>query len=199
MKLSKTRLLKPIGDKAKDAEDNNDAAVAKEVIDKIDAEIKKTAEQQARDNGKKIVDGTVVKRQGKIKALLGNAVNLLFSKQDSQEARYAIIELSDLQPSHKSGVKNENHFIPEAQPRDRGGLAVLKNEAKQKADNLDPNQLGENNIAYFGSPIINERGEVIQGNGRAEAIDYYYRNNKKDSRGYKAMIKEKACFIRHKC
>ena len=190
--IEQDKAIKAIGDKAKDAEDNNDAAVAKEVIDKIDAEIKKTAEQQARDNGKKIVDGTVVKRQGKIKALLGNAVNLLFSKQDSQEARYAIIELSDLQPSHKSGVKNENHFIPEAQPRDRGGLAVLKNEAKQKADNLDPNQLGENNIAYFGSPIINERGEVIQGNGRAEAIDYYYRNNKKDSRGYKAMIKEKA-------
>lgn len=191
-----------IENKAQDAEFNKDPQQAAAVIDEINAEIEKdaaliklTPEQQARDKGEKTIDGTVVKRQSKIAALVGKAVNILFAKDDTQEGNYAVIDLADMQPSHKSGIKNEKHFIPEAQPRDRGGLTVLKNEAKTKADNLDPNQLADNNIAYFGSPVINELGEVIQGNGRAEAIDYYYNNNKTDSKGYKAMLMEKAASL----
>lgn len=187
------KTVKAIEDKAADAENNNDAAAAAEVIKEIDDLINKTPEQQARDAGQKEVDGTVVKRQEPLTdVVVGKEVDILFTKDDKESGNYAVIERSELQPSHKSGIVNELHFIPEAQPRDRGGLEVLRNEAKNKSDKLDPNQLADNNIAYFGAPVVNERGEVIQGNGRAEAIDYYYANDKKDSRGYKEMLQEKA-------
>lgn len=185
--------IKAIEDKAADAADTNDPTAAAEVIEEIDAILHQTPEQQARDAGEKTVDGNVYKRQEPLEnVVMGKEVDILFTKDDKEPANYAVIEASELQPSHKSGIKNEMHFIPEAQPRDRGGMEVLKNEAKLKSDNLDPNQLADNNIAYFGAPIVNERGEVIQGNGRAEAVDYYYNNDVKDSRGYKDMILNKA-------
>lgn len=190
-KINQLQHIAAIEDKAQDAEHNQDPAKAAEVVKIVDEEIKSTPEQQARDNGEKTVDGQTIKRQDPVKAVIGNPVDILFSKDEKQAANYAVIEREELQPSHKNGIKNEMHFIPEAQPRDRGALEVLKNEAKKKSDSLDPNQLAENNIAYFGSPIVNTRGEVIQGNGRAEAIDYYYNNNKDDSKGYRAMIENK--------
>lgn len=184
--------IKAIESKAADAENSNNAEQAAEVIKQIDELVKLTPEQEARELGDKVVDGELIKRQPVINAVIGKPVDILFTKEEKQEANYAVIELSDLQPSHRNGVKNENHFIPEAQPRDRGGLEVLKNEAKKKAESLDPSQLADNNIAYFGSPIVNTRGEVIQGNGRGEAIDYYYNNDKADSKGYNKMLQSKA-------
>ena len=195
--------LKAIEDQAADAEAKGEdaktegdkqavIAAADAVIDAVDTILAGTPEQQARTKGEKVVNGTVVKRQNVVPAALGKPVEILFSKTEKQPGKYAVIDLPYLQPSHKSGVVNEKHFIPEAQPRDRGGLKVLQNEAKAKADNLDPNQLADNNIAYFGSPIVNARGEVIQGNGRAEAIDYYYNNNSDDTKGYRKMVLAKA-------
>lgn len=185
------QIIKTIEDEGQAAEIADNAEAAGVVIRKIDDVVNSTPEAQAREKGEKEVDGTVIKRQEPIPAITGNDVDVLFAKDVKQPAKYAVVELSDLQASHYSGIQNEKHFIPEAQPRNRGGLEVLKNEAKAKADVLDPSQLAENNIAYYGSPVINARGEVIQGNGRAEAIDYYYNNNQQDSKGYKKMIESK--------
>lgn len=186
------QIIKTIENEGQAAEIADNAEAAGVVIRKIDDVLSSTPEAQAREKGEKEVDGTVIKRQEPIPAITGNDVDVLFAKDVKQPAKYAVVELSDLQASHYSGIQNEKHFIPEAQPRNRGGLEVLKNEAKAKADVLDPSQLAENNIAYYGSPVINSRGEVIQGNGRAEAIDYYYNNNAKDSKGYRAMIEGKS-------
>lgn len=186
------QIIKAAELEATTAINSNNAEAAAAAIEKLDYITKSTPEQIARDAGQKEVDGTIIKRQEPINAVKGKPVNILFSKDKTQEGNYAVIELDDLQPSHKNGIKNELHFIPEAQPRDRGALEVLKNEAKKKADSLDPAQLADNNIAYFGSPIVNARGEIIQGNGRGEAVDYYYHNNQADSKGYRKMVQDKA-------
>ena len=186
------QIIKDAESEAETAISSGNQQAAKAAIEKIDYIIKSTPEQIARDAGQKEVNGAIVKRQEPVNAVIGKPVNILFAKDKTQEGHYAVIELEDLQPSHKNGIKNDLHFIPEAQPRDRGALEVLKNEAKKKADNLDPAQLADNNIAYFGSPIVNARGEIIQGNGRGEAVDYYYRNNSTDSKGYRKMVQDKA-------
>ena len=186
------QIIKAAELEATTAINSNNPEAAAAAIEKLDYITKSTPEQIARDAGQKEVDGTIIKRQDSINAVKGKPVNILFSKDKTQEGNYAVIELDDLQPSHKNGIKNDLHFIPEAQPRDRGALEVLKNEAKKKADSLDPAQLADNNIAYFGTPIINARGEIIQGNGRGEAVDYYYHNNQADSKGYRKMVQDKA-------
>lgn len=186
------QIIKDAESEAETAISSGNQQAAEAAIEKIDYIIKSTPEQIARDAGQKEVNGAIVKRQEPVNAVIGKPVNILFAKDKTQEGHYAVIELEDLQPSHKNGIKNDLHFIPEAQPRDRGALEVLKNEAKKKADNLDPAQLADNNIAYFGSPIVNARGEIIQGNGRGEAVDYYYRNNSTDSKGYRKMVQDKA-------
>ena len=186
------QIIKAAELEATTAINSNNPEAAAAAIEKLDYITKSTPEQIARDAGQKEVDGTIIKRQEPINAVKGKPVNILFSKDKTQEGNYAVIELDDLQPSHKNDIKNDLHFIPEAQPRDRGALEVLKNEAKKKADSLDPAQLADNNIAYFGSPIVNTRGEIIQGNGRGEAVDYYYHNNQADSKGYRKMVQDKA-------
>ena len=163
-----------------------------EVINHIDELLGKSDDVIARIKGEKTVDGTKYVRQEPIPKLEGKPTEIIFGKDEKQQGNYVIVERKYLQPSHKSGVVNELNFIPEAQPRDRGALDVLKNEAKRKADSLNPNELVESPNAFFGAPVVNERGELIQGNGRTEAIDYYYLNDKKDSKGYKQKLNDSA-------
>jgi len=148
-----------------------------------------------RKQGFKIVNGERVQRQDRVQAVEGDATTIGFSKKDKQEGVWAVVDNSVTQPSHRSGIENPLHFLPEAQPRNRGGMAVLKNEAKQKADNLNPDELGDSPNAYFGAPVINERGEGVQGNGRIEAVDYYYKNYPDDPKGYREFVRKKAAAL----
>lgn len=150
--------------------------------------------ERMRKAGKRVVNGREVARQPELKRkIVGKAKTAVrFSKKLNPEAEWTIIDAKDLQPSHLSGTENPKHFIPEAQPRNRSSLKALTDAAREKAMNLDPQQLEYSPIAYTGAPIVNTRGEVIQGNGRAEAIIYYYATQGKDPRGYKAMILETA-------
>ena len=43
--------------------------------------------------------------------------------------------------------------------------------------------------------MVNTRGEVIQGNGRAYALKVYWKINTQDSKGYKAYLEENASFL----
>ena len=76
----------------------------------------------ARARGYIKVEGLRVERQGELSdALIGKESDVKFATNDTQQARYAIIEAESLQPSHIRGYQNQLHFIPEAQPKDRSG------------------------------------------------------------------------------
>ena len=110
-----------------------------------------------------------------------------FAHNVAQPVQYAVMEAADLQPSHTGGSQNLNHFLPEAQPKNR---SAAFDPASQKAiadiaTSPDLGRLGEAPNAYAGAPIINVRGEVVQGNGRAEGIRQHYQQN---GETYKAEV-----------
>lgn len=124
----------------------------------------------ARARGYIKVEGLRVDRQGELSdALIGKESDVKFATNDTQQARYAIIEAESLQPSHIRGYQNQLHFIPEAQPKDRSDV-VSEQAAIRIAANINPEEITTSATAYTGAPTINARGEVIQGNSRADAL-----------------------------
>lgn len=124
----------------------------------------------ARARGYIKVEGLRVDRQGELSdALIGKESDVKFATNDTQKARYAIIEAESLQPSHIRGYQNQLHFIPEAQPKDRSDV-VSEQAAVRIAANINPEEITTSATAYTGAPTINARGEVIQGNSRADAL-----------------------------
>ena len=124
----------------------------------------------ARARGYIKVEGLRVDRQGQLSdALIGKESDVKFATNDTQQARYAIIEAESLQPSHIRGYQNQLHFIPEAQPKDRSDV-VSEQAAVRIAANINPEEITTSATAYTGAPTINARGEVIQGNSRADAL-----------------------------
>ena len=124
----------------------------------------------ARARGYIKVEGLRVERQGELSdALIGKESDVKFATNDTQHARYAIIEAESLQPSHIRGYQNQLHFIPEAQPKDRSDV-VSEQAAVRIAANINPEEITTSATAYTGAPTINARGEVIQGNSRADAL-----------------------------
>jgi len=124
-------------------------------------------------------DGAVVERQAPVPAerlAVGKKTSVQFSGKDKASARYAVMEAADVQPSHRKGSENENHFLPEAQPKERGADVSKDSEAsiRQIADAPDVARLGQSDNAYFGAPVVNSRGEVVQGNGRSEGVRRHY-------------------------
>ena len=116
------------------------------------------------------VEGLRVERQGELSdVLIGKESDVKFATNDTQQARYAIIEAESLQPSHIRGYQNQLHFIPEAQPKDRSDV-VSEQAAVRIAANINPEEITTSATAYTGAPTINARGEVIQGNSRADAL-----------------------------
>lgn len=124
----------------------------------------------ARARGYIKVEGLRVDRQGQLSdALIGKESDVKFATNDTQQAHYAIIEAESLQPSHIRGYQNQLHFIPEAQPKDRSDV-VSEQAAVRIAANINPEEITTSTTAYTGAPTINARGEVIQGNSRADAL-----------------------------
>lgn len=126
----------------------------------------------ARKRGFVKVDGEPILRQrpldpSEVSVICRSAVH--FSETASAPCTYALIPPSALQPSHREGRRNWAHFIPEAQPKDRTDC-VSAGTAEHHARNIIPELLTDNYYAFSGAPVVNARGEVIQGNGRADAL-----------------------------
>jgi hypothetical protein len=124
-------------------------------------------------------DGVTYARQAPLAdtVVYGNKVSVEFASGVQQPVRYALIEASQLQPSHTGGTPNLNHFLPEAQPKNR--TAAFDPASQQAVQEItaapDANRLGTAPNAYSGAPVVNTRGEALQGNGRADGIVQHYR------------------------
>lgn len=127
----------------------------------------------ARQRGYRMVNGQRVDRQEQIPMQQGRETDVRFSQNDTAKARFAIVDATYLQPSHIGGVRNSLFFIDEAQPKDRVDNASVM-AADRMARDIRPEEIAGGVTAYTGSPVINSRGEVIQGNNRSAALRIMY-------------------------
>lgn len=129
--------------------------------------------KRARDRGYLFIDGEPVVRT--VRNMLSNQryeickSDVYFAESVRVPCTYMLIPYYMLQPSHREGKRNWKHFIPEAQPKNRTD-DVSAATAEAHAKKIEPRLLLDNYYAFSGAPVVNDRCEVIQGNGRADAL-----------------------------
>ncbi len=147
--------------------------------------------QDARARSYRRVNGHKVDRQLPIQYLQGNEVAVKFSNDAIPTGSVAIIDASQLQPSHIQGVRNPLHFIDEAQPKERNDEASILS-AQKIASNIRPEEITSSVTAYTGAPTINSRGEVIQGNNRSDALRLMWQGQSEQAQTYKQYLMDHA-------
>lgn len=132
---------------------------------------------RARQRGYRLNGGNVVFRRDPLRDYLKerNLENckIKFTEKVDVSGFYAVLDAGLIEPSHVDGLPNPLHFITEAQPKDRTD-DVSQATAEHHAANIEPDLILKSRTAYSGAPIVNMRGEVIQGNGRANALKIMY-------------------------
>ena len=133
--------------------------------------------EDARRRGARRFGGQMFRRQEPVRGVVvGKEKEVKFSNNDIQQGRVAVIEASELQPSHLQGERNPMFFIEEAQPKSRTEN-VSVDAARRMAENMRLNEITKGETAYTGAPTVNARGEVIQGNSRSDALRYLWENS----------------------
>lgn len=145
----------------------------------------------ARARGYRRVNGDKVDRQEPINATKGKEVHVKFDDDNIPTGHVAIIEANQLQPSHKNGQRNPQHFIDEAQPKERKDDASV-GAARKIAANIRPEEITSSITAYTGAPTVNSRGEVIQGNNRSAALREMWDNHQEQGDKYKQYLIDNA-------
>ena len=145
----------------------------------------------ARARGYRRVDGHKVDRQAPVNAVMGKEVQVKFDDKNIPAGHVAIVDASELQPSHIGGQRNAKHFIDEAQPKERKDDASVE-AARKIASNIRPEEITTSVTAYTGAPTVNSRGEVIQGNNRSAALKEMWASHPEQGARYKQYLKEHA-------
>lgn len=143
--------------------------------------------QDARERGFRRVNGYKIDRQKPLQAVNGKEIAVRFSNDVIANGHVAVIDAEQLQPSHIQGVRNPLHFIDEAQPKERNDEASIVS-AQRIAKNIRPEEITSSVTAYTGAPIINARGETIQGNNRSDALRLMWSQNKDQAEKYKQYL-----------
>lgn len=143
--------------------------------------------QDARTRGFRRVNGYKIDRQKPLQAVNGKEIAVRFSNDVIANGHVAVIDAEQLQPSHIQGVRNPLHFIDEAQPKERNDEASIVS-AQRIAKNIRPEEITSSVTAYTGAPIINARGETIQGNNRSDALRLMWSQNKDQAAKYKQYL-----------
>lgn len=147
--------------------------------------------QDARARGYRRVNGEKVDRQPSVPARQGREVQVKFDDKNIPTGHVALIEASQLQPSHLNGLRNPLHFIDEAQPKERNDEASVMS-ARKIAANIRPEEITSSVTAYTGAPTVNTRGEVIQGNNRSAALREMWAEHPEQATKYKQYLTEHA-------
>ena len=145
--------------------------------------------KDARARGYRRVNGHKVDRQEPLQAVQGKEVNVKFSNDVVVPGNVTVIDASLLQPSHIQGVRNSLHFIDEAQPKERNDEASVLS-ARKIAENIRPEEITSSITAYTGAPTVNERGEVIQGNNRSDALRLMWESHSEQAEAYRQYLKD---------
>ena len=149
-----------------------------------------------RSAGKFIKDGVEYVRNKVDKGIRGIKGSVKFAEGvPNMPFTYKLVEAETLQPSHSQGVRNQMHFIPEAQPKRRNDEGSIAAEMGF-ANNPRFNELGEDTAAYGGAPVVNERNEVVQGNNRSAGLKLGYKKGVKKYKNDLIANAEKFGFTR---
>lgn len=147
--------------------------------------------KDARARGYRRVNGHKVDRQEPLQTVQGKEVNVKFSNDVVAPGNVTVIDASLLQPSHIQGVRNPLHFIDEAQPKERNDEASVLS-ARKIAKNIRPEEITSSITAYTGALTVNERGEVIQGNNRSDALRLMWESHSEQAEAYRQYLKDHA-------
>ena len=164
------------------AQEEDDSTALNGVPDIVD-----DTPQDARTRGFRRVNGYKIDRQKPLQAVNGKEIAVRFSNDVIANGHVAVIDAEQLQPSHIQGVRNPLHFIDEAQPKERNDEASIVS-AQRIAKNIRPEEITSSVTAYTGAPIINARGETIQGNNRSDALRLMWSQNKDQAKKYKQYL-----------
>lgn len=142
----------------------------------------------ARARGFRSVEGVRYDRQQPMQTEnLGSEVEVKFADGVSVKGKRAVIEASTAQPSHVNGTENPLFFLNEGQPKDRTDKVSIARREKI-AQNIRPEEITGGVTAYTGSPVVNTRGEAIQGNGRIDALRAMYQSYPEQAAIYKQYL-----------
>ena len=147
--------------------------------------------QDARARGYRRVNGEKVDRQQSIPTRQGKEVQVKFDDRNIPTGHVALIDASQLQPSHLGGYRNPLHFIDEAQPKERNDDASVMS-ARRIAAHIRPEEITSSVTAYTGAPTVNTRGEVIQGNNRSAALREMWAAQPEQAAVYKQYLTDHA-------
>jgi len=131
---------------------------------------------QMRAEGKVVIDGMQYDRPGEKKfTVVGKTQKTKFTQDIVPETQFAVVEADELTASHtQTGQRNPLHFIPEGQPKERNDPDSIYNRGRiAAAPNFD--EITQGVGAYNGAPVVNGRGEVIQGNNRVMGMKDHYK------------------------
>jgi N12 class adenine-specific DNA methylase len=163
----------------------------REALNGVPDNIVEDVPKDARARGYRRVNGHKVDRQEPLQAVQGKEVNVKFSNDVVVPGNVTVIDASLLQPSHIQGVRNSLHFIDEAQPKERNDEASVLS-ARKIAENIRPEEITSSITAYTGAPTVNERGEVIQGNNRSDALRLMWESHSEQAEAYRQYLKDHA-------
>lgn len=120
-------------------------------------------------------------------AAMGKEIEVKFGEDKIQKGHVAVIDASQLQPSHRDGARNPRHFLDEAQPKERTDVASQL-AADKIAKNIRPEEITSSVTAFTGAPSVNTRGEGIQGNNRSEGLLKMYEGQPESEAKYKQYL-----------
>lgn len=143
--------------------------------------------KDARARGYRRVNAEKIDRQQPLEAVVGKEVQVKFDDNNIPSGHVAVIDVSQLQPSHKNGQRNPLHFIDEAQPKERKDDASV-GAARKIASNIRPEEITTSVTAYTGAPTVNGRGETIQGNNRSAALIEMWGGETEQAAKYKQYL-----------
>jgi hypothetical protein len=143
------------------------------VVSDEEPTLTKTEAETNRETGTYTRDNVEYKRNPEQDFTYGEQAMTEFASGVNVPTRYALMEADELQPSHMQRSRNPMHFIPEAQPKNRTDEASY-NRALEISNKPDFDKISSAPNPYTGAPVVNKRGEVIQGNNRAEGIKLYH-------------------------
>lgn len=103
---------------------------------------------------------------------------------------YQVVELATIQPSHIDGTPNPAYSNVELQNRASRGTTQDVADLREKATNITPERLMRASTSAEGAPVVNEKGEVIAGNGREEIIRYAYENPETAEKYKQELVKQ---------
>lgn len=101
---------------------------------------------------------------------------------------YKAVEIESIIPSHSKGIANPNYSLKELQNRASRGTRTDDAILQERGANIHAEEMLKSPNTQTGAPLVNEKGEVIAGNGRYEIARIAYELGK--AKGYRKAIEK---------